>query len=253
METGAVDQQPGADVSPGGLHPQVRSDLDRRDLRPRFHLGAPFLQATGQRGGDRREIDRSGPGHVQTLDALRVGLYVADSRPVQTPQVGDSVGDPPPMDLLQGRYLGGVDGHEDLPVGPVLESLLGAEGAEKSDPRHAESRLQRAGPVIDPGVDHPTVVAGLVNAHSRFLFQKDDADAGGRLGQAQPRCEPEDPPSDDCDVVALVHPVMVDRARGGPGAARRSRSDPARGSQRTDGADGTAPVSRVAGSVPASG
>ena len=88
-----------------------------------------------------------------------------------------------------------------------------AERVQVAGALDAEPRLQRAGRVVDAGVDDARVVAGLVRADA--LLALDDVHA--QVGVAQQRLagdgEPEDPGADDDEVAGRVaHAAILSRA-----------------------------------------
>jgi hypothetical protein len=59
--------------------------------------------------------------------------------------------------------------------------MLLAEGCHLSNASNGELRLAGTRPVVQPAVQHATVVAGLMAAHARFFFDKRQSRAGREL------------------------------------------------------------------------
>ena len=115
-----------------------------------------------------------------------------------------------PLELAQALDLGLVDGDDELAALHVREVVLGAVGAEESDPTPAELGFQRSRRVVDPGVDDAAVTAGLVQSDVLLLLQDGDRGVGSHLPQPACHGETEDPPAHDADALgrhsaAVVH------------------------------------------------
>ena len=107
------------------------------------------------------------------------------------------------LELLQAAELGGVGGDDQLAAALVGDVALLAVLVQLARALHAQARLQRAGRVVDAGVDHPGVVAGLVLAD--LLLALEHAHRRVRLPSRQlaRHRQADDPPSDDRKVAAL--------------------------------------------------
>src|SRR5664280_2566015 len=75
--------------------------------------------------------------------------------------------------------------------------VLGAVDQQVSGALHDQACLQRAGRVIQPGVDDPGVVTGLVLRHLLLLLNQDRAAVGVKLLQRLGNSQAHDPASDD--------------------------------------------------------
>ena len=102
---------------------------------------------------------------MQSGDPARVRLDLLDSRGVDPAQAWHSVGLRPAVQLLQARELGGVGRDDHLSALLVRDAPLGAVLVELASALHAKARLERAGLVVDAGVDHARAVAGLMRSH----------------------------------------------------------------------------------------
>ena len=66
-------------------------------------------------------------------------------------------------------------------------------------PRPAEPGLERAGRVVDAGMDDAAVAPGLVRRDVALLLEHRDGGVRAQLGQAARHGEPDDPGADDPD------------------------------------------------------
>src|SRR5438445_11961791 len=99
---------------------------------------------------------------MQGGDPAGMRLDLLDSGAVQKAQSGDAVGPPPALELPQARELGSVGRHDQLAAALARDLPLLAVLVQLARPAHAEARLERAGRVVDAGMDHARVVAGLM-------------------------------------------------------------------------------------------
>ena len=72
-----------------------------------------------------------------------------------------------------------------------------AEVAEQAEAAAAQARLQRAGGVVDPGVDHAAVVGGLVLGQGHLLLQHHHLRLGLGDHELAGGGQTEDPAPDD--------------------------------------------------------
>src|SRR5438445_12309330 len=120
---------------------------------------------------------------MQRGDSARVRLDLLDAGGVQPAQAGDPVGPATTLELLQARELRGVGRDDQLAASlardpPPLAVLI--QLARSGD---AQARLQRPRLVVDAGVDHAGVVAGLMAAELGLALEH--AERGAR-GATQP-------------------------------------------------------------------
>ena len=79
--------------------------------------------------------------------------------------------------------------------------MLVAEGLGGLVAFQAETRLQAARGVVDAGMDHATVVAGLVPGRAGLFLQQEDFCVRVNLGQLHGRGHAHDAAADDDEVV----------------------------------------------------
>ena len=83
--------------------------------------------------------------------------------------------------------------------------MLRAEFHHLARARHAQPRLQRSRLVIDPAVDHPAVVSGLVSSQSVFFFQHKHARPWKRLRHLHRKRHSHNPATDHQNVTRRSH------------------------------------------------
>ena len=137
----------------------------------------------------------------------RVRLDLAQPRGVEPPQPRHAVGDPAPLELVEPGQLVLAERDDQLPARVVADPALLAVGAQLAHPLDAQPRLERAGHVVDPGVDDARVVAGLVRADAVLALEHDDPPPGVAPPELARHREPEDAAADDRDVRRGGHPA----------------------------------------------
>ena len=142
-------------------------------------------------------------GAPERADAGRMGLELTDALGPDLLEAGDLVGHRALADGREGRKLGRVERDDEL-AGPLdRDAALVAVRLQVALALATEARLQRAGRVVQPGVEHAAVVAGLMARDVRLLLDERDAQVGVRLQEPERGRESEDPGADDADVGAL--------------------------------------------------
>src|ERR1035438_1908458 len=96
-----------------------------------------------------------------------MGLQLSDSVRVDASQTGHPVGPAPAFELVQTCQLGGVGRDDHLPAADARDAALLAVVIHLARSLHAQARLQRAGLVVDAGVDNAGVVAALRSEERR--------------------------------------------------------------------------------------
>ncbi len=83
---------------------------------------------------------------------------------------------------------------------------LAAEGLDHGAALAAEPRLQRSRGIIDAGMDHARIVAGLMPGKARLLFQHQDPGFGPAvlIGEGGPN--PDDPAADHHKIICHSRP-----------------------------------------------
>jgi hypothetical protein len=126
------------------------------------------------------------------------GLARYDDRPIDLLQAGDPVPGVPALERFELVDLVLVVRDDQLAGAHVRDAVAGAERVHQVAPFHAQPRLERAGRIVEPRVDHSAVVGAGVHPRARMPLEHAHRHAGGRdrarRGQA---C---DTPADDCDV-----------------------------------------------------
>jgi hypothetical protein len=201
LQSSAVDQSARADLADGGVEDEAhRVASHRDDPRAGAHDGAGPLDRTLQRFGHRTEVDDARLWHVERLHSPCVGLASAKLGLVEQLEPLETVDPAAALQRLEPDGLARRDRDDQLAADLVRHVVPLAEVDQLTTPLGAGARLERARPVVDAGVDHATVVAGLVRADPLLGLQHDqpldagpDECPGGR--------ETDDPAADEGDVV----------------------------------------------------
>ena len=162
---------------------------------------APALvHLLGERPRHRREVDDAGGRGVQAGHSARVGLELLYPVAVEPPQAGDPVRMPTALELVEPRQLVVARGDDDLAAALGRDAALVAVLVQQPRALDAQPRLERAGRVVDAGVDHAAVAPRLVHPDLAFLLE--NADAEPRAADQQLAChgQPDDPGTDDGEV-----------------------------------------------------
>jgi len=123
-------------------------------------------------------IDNTRLGHVETLDAGRVGFQFLEPFRTDNVQPLKAVGDAAPVQFLKARQFLLAGGDDDFAADLIGHRVLVAEVNELFAPGDAGMRFERTWAVIKSRMNYATVVAGLMARQLRFFFQEQ---------QAQPR------------------------------------------------------------------
>ena len=124
------------------------------------------------------EIDDTGVGRPQGLDARNVGFDLLEAVRADHLQPLDAVGHTALVELLQPAKLRGVGGYDHLATPLVFDPVSLAEAKQRLDPLDTKPGLLRVGPVVDAGMDYAAVVACLMGGHLGFLLHHCDPPAG---------------------------------------------------------------------------
>ena len=215
LQSGAADHEAGLDRA--DRRDQLRDaapPLDPRHLVMGADLAAAPLDQFGVLAGDRAVIDDAGHRGIDRLDAGAVRLDLAEALRADQFQTRHAVRDAALVEILEARQfvLLGRDDH--LADHVVGDAVLLAEVDQLLLAGHAEARFQRAGRVVDAGVQDAAVMAGLMLADLALFLQQHQPQARPAVQQFQRRRQPDDPAADDRDVPrSLCHPVPLLRAR----------------------------------------
>ena len=109
------------------------------------------------------------------------------------------------LEVAQPRHLGLVGGDDHLAAALVADPMLVTEGVHPRHPVDAQLRLQRAGLVVDPGVDDARVRTCLVASDVGLALEHGDAELRAPPQEFGGGREAEDPAPDDGQVDAIVH------------------------------------------------
>ena len=194
--------------------PPGRPYRDALDARAGEQLAARVAHVVRQRPRDRAEVDDRRRGRVQCGDPGGVRLDRPQPRRVQAPQAGDPVGRAAPLELVERGQVAAVQRDDQLPAALVGQPARLAVAGQLARPRDAQSRLQRAGRVVDPGVRDARVVAGLVRGGPGLALEHDDPAPRPAVRQLAGHGQAEDAGADHGDV-RLGHDVPPSRC-GGP-------------------------------------
>ena len=167
-------------------------------------LASGVLDELGILVGNIFVVHDSGGGNVQGADALAMGFELAKLVAIEQAQAGDAVGDAALVQLREARNFFGSGGHNQLAALFVRNAVLGAEALHRGASGDAVARLERAGAVVEAGVDDAGVVSGLMGGDAVFFLDDDEALAGEAAGVFERGSEPNDARADDEEVGLAV-------------------------------------------------
>ena len=136
-------------------------------------------------------------GECSAATPARVRLQLRQLAAVQPPQPRHAVGAPAALELRQGGQLVRLGGDHHLAAALVLDAVALAVLVQEPRALHAQPRLQRPGGVVDAGVHHAAVAAGLVRGQLGFLLEHPDRQARVALGQLARGRQAHDAGADD--------------------------------------------------------
>ncbi len=207
---------------------RARRGRDARDLPAEAQLAAGRAHVVGQLRADGPEVDDPGVRRVQRRDARRVRLDLAQAVGVQPPHARHAVGVRAPLDLGERRQLAVAEGDDELADAVDRDAVALAVRVHPRGAVDAQLGLQRAGRVVDAGMDHAAVVTGLMRRGRGLALDDEHARS---LPAARPRedlarhCEPDDArPNDDGVVAVAGHPYDEVSPKSGNDADARGRS-----------------------------
>jgi hypothetical protein len=152
----------------------VRLWLDRLDAAASDDLAAGGAHVVGERAGDRLEVHDRGLGRVQRLDAAHVRLDLRDLAGGNPPQALHPVGGAAALELVELRPLGLRHRDDQLAVAAGGQAARLAVVVELARALGAQAGLERAGRVIDAGVQDAGVVPGLMEADIGLALEHRD-------------------------------------------------------------------------------
>ena len=116
----------------------------------------------------------------------------------------NTVGMAAALQLLQAGKFALMGGDNHLAADLMRNAVLAAEGDHGGGAGDAQLRLQRAGAVIEAGVDNAAVVAALVGGEAGFLFQDGEAQGGEAARDFQGGSESDDSTADNDEVETVL-------------------------------------------------
>jgi len=141
-------------------------------------------------------IHDAGLRHPQAGYAGDMGLALANLFGRQPFQALEPVGQPPLRESFQGGDFIRRGGHDHLAAAFMGDVVVGAEPVHGLPPLGAVARLERAGLVVESGVDHTAVVPGLVRRQPVLGLQHHQCPSGF-LQQRHGGRRSDDAPADD--------------------------------------------------------
>ena len=138
------------------------------------------------------------------------GSSSAELVAVKQAQAGNSVGDAALVELREAGNFFGSGGHDQLAALFVGDGVLGAEALHGGASGDAVARLERAGAVVEAGVDDAGVVSGLMSSDAVFLVDDDEAVSRKAAGEVEGGGESDDARADDEKVgLAIGHKACL--------------------------------------------
>ena len=108
-------------------------------------------------------------------------------------------------DGLKARHLVRLGGHDQLAALGVVDLVQVEEGIHQSPPDRAETRLQRAGRIVEPAVDHLGIARRDALADVALLFQHRHDQAAPGEGVAAGQAHGPRPNNDGVEIEVLGH------------------------------------------------
>ena len=173
------------------------------------HLATPDAHQVGVRLGHLHVIDDARRRHVQRAHARGVGFEFAQPFGADHFQPFDPVGRAAAMEFLQPRQFIFRRSHDDLAAAFVWNVVPIAEVGQQLSAPHARLGLERAGLVIDAGVDDSAVVAGLMRRQPVLFFEHARTNARILAGDFQGGRQAENATADHTDVIRVGHTAAV--------------------------------------------
>ncbi|MEZ5136838.1 MAG: hypothetical protein R2699_17785 [Acidimicrobiales bacterium] len=161
---------------------------------------------------DRAEVHDGGPRHRQGGHAGDVRLDGGEAPAVER-VTGDAVGDRPAAQLVEPSELADLGRHNDLAAAHDRHAPGGARGFERRLARGAQLCLGGSRRVVDPRVQHPAVVPGLVATRRRFFVEHEELELRGPAPQRPRRRQADDAGADHDDVGVETEARRTDHRR----------------------------------------
>jgi hypothetical protein len=229
LQAGAVDRDRRLELARAALDDdRTRARLEAGDLRVEHELAPGDADVGGERPAHAAVVDDAGDGHVQRAQAGAVRLELAQALGPDLGR-GHAVVARAAGQFFELRELGLARGDHDLAAALERHPALAAEALEQRLAVQAGARLHRPGLVVEAGVHHARVAAGLVEREVGFLLEHDHPPPAPLPRQGPGRRQPDDP-APDHDRVRCAHGgpdgTSAKSAAPGPSAAFPGRIRP---------------------------
>ncbi len=168
--------------------------VDLLDLLNQPHLHAAPFELIFECVAYAHVVGDAGVGRPQPGDAGRMRFDFFELRRVDPFDAGHAVGRGAPMQLAELFEFTLMRGHDDLAAALVGDAVRLAEVIHARGAVHAQLRLERAGFVVDAGVDDTAVVPGLMRGNKRLFFKHAIESSGLRAAIARAVASPTMPP-----------------------------------------------------------
>ncbi|MCY1435616.1 hypothetical protein D9M71_517170 [compost metagenome] len=184
----------------GAYHHFVRALVDGDHFAVVADFATGGFELTAHGSSDLGVVHDAARRHKDTTQADDVRLALAQFGGRQ-PVTLDAVGFGTVPQRAHALHFQIVRGHQQLATLVVTDAVLVAEGLGGLVAFQAETRFQAARRVIDAGVDHAAVVAGLVLGRAGLFLQQEDFRVRVNLGQLHGRGHAHNAATDDDEVV----------------------------------------------------
>ena len=204
VQAGAIDDEIGWEFARRGLgHPSGAAGAQTEDSRASRHAGTRRGEPGHQRVADAGIVHNALLRDAQGGHAAHVRLDLAHLAGAEPSQAFQAVGAAARFQVAETGHLGLVGGHHDFAADLVRDAVLQAKRHHLADARNRQARFDRSGFVIQPGMQHAAVMAGLVAPHLVFLFKHGDAGAGEPEAQTVCGGQSDDAAADDDDASGI--------------------------------------------------
>ena len=172
LQASAVDQEVAGKIAgPRFGRPTIRRLGEARDFRAGHHAAAHNQKVLTQGLADGGVVNNALLRHVQGSHTNRMRFHFPQPFAIEPAQPGEAVGPSTGFELVQAWDFAGVDGHNHLAADFMRNVFFAAVGGHGPDALDGQTRLERARPVIKPGVEYPAVVGALMGPDRGFLLE----------------------------------------------------------------------------------
>jgi len=149
---------------------------------------------------------------MESADAFTVRLELAELVAVEQAEPFDAIGDAALVQLVQAWNLVWRGCHNQLAALLVRYSVLRTETLHGGATSYTIAGFQRAGAVINSGVDNTAVMARLMGGDAVLFFHNEQAFTRKAAGEFEGCCQPNDAGADDEEIcVAFSHEGLAKR------------------------------------------